>query len=66
MPGDQQDNQQNQQQAQSQPIEFGEWLKGQSEEIRAAYEQHTSGLKSALQSERQRTKRRKAPRRSSS
>ncbi|MCU0503883.1 MAG: hypothetical protein MUC51_19355 [Anaerolineae bacterium] len=33
-------------------IAFEEWLKGQDESIRTAYESHTRGLKSALDSER--------------
>jgi len=35
------------------PVDWAEWLKGQSEEIRAAYEAHTKGLKGALDSERE-------------
>jgi hypothetical protein len=34
------------------PIDLKEWLKGQSEAVRAAFEKDTAGLKSALQSER--------------
>jgi len=37
----------------SQTIQWDEWLKGQPDEIRTAYESHTTGLKTALQSERQ-------------
>lgn len=33
-------------------VKFEEWLAKQPEEVRAAYEEHTGGLKTALQSER--------------
>ncbi len=38
------------------PINFEEWLAAQPENARAAYEQHTGGLKSALQKEREANK----------
>jgi hypothetical protein len=34
------------------PIVFDEWLKAQDETVRTAYESHTKGLKTALDSER--------------
>lgn len=36
------------------PVSFDAWLAEQTDEVKAAYEAHTAGLKSALQSERQR------------
>lgn len=41
---------------QPQEIVWDEWLEEQPEPVRQAYERHTSGLKSALQSERQERK----------
>jgi hypothetical protein len=38
--------------ADSDPKDFDAWLKGQDEKIRAMFDQHVSGLKSALSSER--------------
>ena len=34
------------------PTKFEEWLKDQTDEIKSMFEEHVSGLKTALQSER--------------
>jgi len=58
MPEEQKQEQQQQaaaqaaEQAGEKPATFDEWLQSQDETIRGLYEQHTAGLKSALQSER--------------
>ena len=36
------------------PQDWTSWLAGQTDDVKALYEEHTSGLKSALKSERQR------------
>lgn len=55
--GQQQAGQQAQQAVGQQPPATWEaWLEGQTTEVKALYEQHTSGLKSALESEREQRK----------
>lgn len=44
--------------AQSKPADFEAWLSGQPDEVRKMYETHTTGLKSALDKERARNKKR--------
>jgi len=59
MPEDETNTTEQEEQAEEQettPIEFDTWLAAQADEIRAAYEGHVAGLKSALQSEREQRK----------
>ena len=44
--------------AQSKPADFEAWLSAQPDDVRKAYEAHTGGLKSALDKERARNKKR--------
>lgn len=59
MPEDTPTTQGEQTDAQSQagetPADFEAWLAGQPDDVKTLYESHTSGLKSALKSERQRS-----------
>ncbi len=48
----QQQGQQQSQQQQQPPATWETWLAAQPDDVKALYEQHTSGLRSALQSER--------------
>lgn len=61
MPGEQGQTESGQTQqaggAQQPPASFDSWLEQQTPEVKALYEQHTSGLKTALQAEREARKR---------